>query len=111
MSERKQERKRRGTSEPRFAADGSAPALSGGASGLRPPEPDEMLQAVLELSRLVTVEMHADEVVHTYVERFSRLFPTRLCCVRLLDAQGGELSMVYATGRLRPERRDRIELS
>ena len=98
MSERKPERKRRGSSER------ISPAL-------RSPEPDEMLQAVLELSRCVTVDMHADEVVHTYVERFNRLFPGRMCCVRLLDPQSSELSMVYATGRLRPERRERIELS
>src|SRR5262249_29433449 len=78
---------------------------------LRAPGPDEVLEAVLELSRVVTVDLHTDEVVHAYIERFKRLFPSRLFCVRLLQPQGGELSMVYATGRLLPERRDRIEIS
>jgi two-component system NtrC family sensor kinase len=78
---------------------------------LRAPGPNEVLDAVLELSRTVTVDMHTDEVVHAYIESFKRLFPERLFCVRLLNPKGGELSMVYATGRLRPERRDRIELT
>ena len=78
---------------------------------LRAPGPNEVLAAVLELSRVVTVDLHTDEVVHAYIERFKRLFPARLFCVRLLSPQAGELSMVYATGRLKPERRDRIELS
>jgi two-component system NtrC family sensor kinase len=78
---------------------------------LRAPSPNEVLEAVLELSRVVAVDMHTDEVVHAYIERFKKLFPERMFCVRLLSAQGGELSMVYATGRLRPERRDRIELT
>jgi len=78
---------------------------------LRVPGPNEVLPAVLELSREVAVDMHTDEVVHAYIERFKKLFPERLFCVRLLNPEGGELSMVYATGRLRPDRRDRIELT
>ena len=78
---------------------------------LRAPRPNEVLQAVLELSRAVAVDMHADEVVHAYVERFKKLFPERMFCLRLLGRQGGELSMVYATGRLRPDRRDNVELT
>ena len=70
-----------------------------------------MLEVVLELSRIVAVDMHTDEVVHTYIERFKKLFPERLFCVRLLSTEGGELSMVYATGRLRADRRDRVELT
>jgi two-component system, NtrC family, sensor kinase len=78
---------------------------------LRAPGPNEVLDAVLELSRTVTVDMHTDEVVHAYIERFRALFPQRLFCVRLLNPQGADLAMVYATGRLLPERRNRIELS
>jgi two-component system, NtrC family, sensor kinase len=96
----------------------SAGELSAGVEGgretrvtLRVPGPNEVLPAVLELSREVAVDMHTDEVVHAYIERFKKLFPERLFCVRLLNAEGGELSMVYATGRLRPDRRDRIELT
>jgi PAS domain S-box-containing protein len=78
---------------------------------LRVPGPDDVLDIVLDLSRSVTVDMHTDEVVHTYIESFKRLFPERLFCVRLLGNHGAELSMVYATGKLRPERRDRVELT
>ena len=78
---------------------------------LRIPEPDELLEAVLELSRSVTVDVHQDEVVHRYVERFRRLFPQRMFCVRLLEPDGRQLSMVYGTGKLRAERRERIEVS
>lgn len=70
-----------------------------------------MLETVLELSRAVTVDMHADEVVHAYIECFKKLFPERLFCVRMLTQHGTELDMVYATGRLLPERRDQIELT
>jgi PAS domain S-box-containing protein len=91
-------------------------ALSGERGGaqvprLRAPSPHEVLDVVLELSRIVAVDMHTDEVVHAYIERFKKLFPERLFCVRLLSTQGGELTMVYATGRLLPDRRDRVELT
>jgi two-component system, NtrC family, sensor kinase len=78
---------------------------------LRAPGPNDVLAVVIELSRVVTVDMHTDEVVHAYIERLKKLFPERLFCVRLLNPDGGELSMVYATGRLRAERRERIELT
>jgi PAS domain S-box-containing protein len=109
------ERRRKPTPKPTLAA--TAPAARGDewdrASHvqLRAPGPNEVLQSVLELSRAVTVDLHTDEVVHAYIERFKKLFPKRLFCVRLLNPAGGELAMVYATGRLQPERRDRIELT
>jgi PAS domain S-box-containing protein len=109
------ERRRKPTPKPTLAA--TAPSARGDewdrASHvqLRAPGPNEVLQSVLELSRAVTVDLHTDEVVHAYIERFKKLFPKRLFCVRLLNPAGGELAMVYATGRLQPERRDRIELT
>jgi PAS domain S-box-containing protein len=42
---------------------------------------------------------------------FHRLFPRRLLCVRLFASDEGALSMVYATGRLRADKRDSVELS
>jgi PAS domain S-box-containing protein len=78
---------------------------------LSEPASDELLEAVLDLSRSVSVEVHQDEVVHRYVERFRRLFPQRMFCVRLLESDGLQLAMVYGTGKLRAERRERIELS
>jgi PAS domain S-box-containing protein len=102
---------RKSSTAPRTAPETSDADARVSLVQLRAPSPNELLDAVLELSRAVTVDMHTDEVVHAYIERFKKLFPKRLFCVRLLNAQGGDLSMVYATGRLRPERRDRIELS
>jgi PAS domain S-box-containing protein len=75
------------------------------------PGPDEVLEVVLELNRSVTVDMHADEVVYEHVQRMRQLFEGRFFCVRLLHHDRGELGTVYATGRLRPERRDRVELT
>ncbi len=75
------------------------------------PDSHAVLDAVLELSRRVSVEMHEDEIVHAYVGTFHRLFPRRLLCVRLFSSDEGLLSLVYATGRLREDRRDVVELS
>jgi two-component system NtrC family sensor kinase len=81
------------------------------AAPLPVPDSPELLAEVLELSRRVTVDWHEDEIVHAYVTGFSRLFPRRLFCVRLFSEDDGALSSVYATGRLHPSRRDRLELS
>ncbi|MDH5672559.1 MAG: ATP-binding protein [Myxococcales bacterium] len=75
------------------------------------PSPNELLEAVLELSREVTVDLHAEQVVHAYIRRLQALFPGRLFCVRLLDPENGDQTSVYATGRLAPDRRDRVELT
>jgi PAS domain S-box-containing protein len=75
------------------------------------PRPDEVLEVVLELNRAITVDMHADEVVYEHVQRMRQLFSGRFFCVRLLHHDRGELGTVYATGRLKPERRDRVELT
>ncbi|HEY2734849.1 MAG TPA: PAS domain S-box protein, partial [Polyangiales bacterium] len=75
------------------------------------PKSQAVLTEVLELSRRVPVDLHEDEIVHAYVASFSRLFTRRLFCVRLFSSDDGTLSTVYATGRLRADRRDRVELS
>jgi two-component system NtrC family sensor kinase len=75
------------------------------------PRPDELLEAVLELNRTVTVDMHADEIVYEHVQRMRTLFVGRFFCVRLLSRDGAELGTVYATGRLRSDRRDHIALT
>ncbi len=81
------------------------------ASELATPRPGEVLSAVLELSRSVTVEMHEDALVHAYVDAFTRLFPGRMFAVRLFAPDTVALSMVYATGRLRAARREVIEIT
>jgi len=80
-------------------------------AALTVPRPDELLEAVLELNRAVTVDMHADEIVYEHVQRMRQLFVGRFFCVRLLSRDGAELGTVYATGRLRTEQRDQIALT
>ncbi len=87
------------------------PALAG-AIGHSPPLTSPGLSLVLEellaLSRTVSLEMHDEEIVHAYVSSLLRLFPGRLFALRLLDPETSELSLVYATGRLRGDRRERL---
>src|SRR5690606_30244379 len=40
-----------------------------------------------------------------------KLFPGRLFAVRLFDTESGALSLVYATGRLRNDRRDKVQVT
>lgn len=75
------------------------------------PDSNTVLDAILELNRSVTVDLHEDEVVHTYVDTFRRIFPGRMFCVRLVSTDTGELSTGYATGRLRSDRRELLALS
>jgi PAS domain S-box-containing protein len=63
---------------------------------------------LLSLSRTISVEMHDEEIVHAYVSALLRLFPGRLFALRLFDLELGELSLVYATSRLRTDRRERV---
>ena len=78
---------------------------------LEPPTADELLFHVLELNRTVSVEMQDEAIVHGYVEALRELFPRRRVAVRLLGQDGNGLVLVYATGRLREDRRDTIVLS
>lgn len=85
--------------------------MTDGRPTLPAPDPNAILEAVLSLSRSVTVDMHEDEVVHTYIQTFRQLFPERLFCVRLINQESGELSTGYATGRLRSDRRHVLTVS
>ena len=80
--------------------------LAARVSSLESPSPDEVLTEFLSLTRNVSLEMHDEEIVHAYVTSMLKLFPARLFALRLFDADTGELSLVYATGRLRSDRRD-----
>jgi two-component system, NtrC family, sensor kinase len=75
---------------------------------LKSPSPEEVLTEFLALTRTVSLEMHDEEIVHAYVASMLKLFPGRLFALRLFDADSGELSLVYATGRLRTDRRDTV---
>ena len=78
---------------------------------LEAPSPDRMLFVFLDLARSVGVEMHDEQIAHAFVDAFRGLFPGRRFCVRLIDAATHELSLVYATGRLRPETREQLVLT
>jgi len=78
---------------------------------LEPPSNEEMLFKVLELNRTVRVEMQDEAIVHGYVEAQRDLFPRRRIAVRLISRETGALTLVYATGRLDPQQRERIVLS
>jgi PAS domain S-box-containing protein len=84
------------------------PTVSALPSVPKSPSPDEVLTEFLALTRSVNVEMHDEEIVHAYVSTLLRLFPGRLFALRLFDADSGELSLVYATGRLRSDRRETV---
>ena len=58
------------------------------------PGPEQMLKAVLDLSRSVQVDTHVDEIVHAYVDCFKRLFPGRLFCVRLFSDDSGSCNQL-----------------
>jgi PAS domain S-box-containing protein len=80
-------------------------------TALKSPSLDEVLAELLALTRSVSLEMHDEEIVHAYVTSMLHLFPGRLFALRLFDAENGELSLVYATGRLRGDRRDRVRIT
>jgi two-component system NtrC family sensor kinase len=80
-------------------------------TALKTPSLDEVLAELLALTRSVSLEMHDEEIVHAYVTSMLHLFPGRLFALRLFDADTGELSLVYATGRLRSDRRDRVRIT
>ena len=78
---------------------------------LEVPSPDRVLFTVLNLSRTAFVEQHEEEIVHRYVDVLRELFPARQFAVRLVEPDTGELTVVYATGRLRGETRDTVCVS
>lgn len=88
----------------------SEPALSalGWSAPLTSPDLGLVLEELLCLSRTVSLEMHDEEIVHAYVSSLLRLFPGRLFALQLLDANTQELSLVYATRRLRADRREQL---
>lgn len=77
-------------------------------TSLKSPSLEEVLDEVLGLTRSVSLEMHEEEIVHAYVTSMLQLFPERRFALRLFDVERGELSLAYATGRLRGDRRQRV---
>jgi len=75
------------------------------------PPLERVVQTILSLSRAVRLEMHDEEIVHAYMQELRKLFPGRHLAIRLFAPDSGRLTLVYATGRLLPERRDDILVS
>ncbi len=64
------------------------------------PTPERLFDALVHLGREMRIEMSEEELIHRFVRFASELLPERSFCVRLLDPETFELSLVYATGRL-----------
>ncbi|MBN1652551.1 MAG: PAS domain S-box protein [Deltaproteobacteria bacterium] len=75
------------------------------------PKLKQVLESAVKLNCAVKADMHEDEVVHAYVDSLKKLFPDRLFAVRLFAPNTNDLTVVYATGRLRPEGRNATNLT
>lgn len=52
-----------------------------------------------------------EELIHLFVEIYRNMLPDRLFCIRLIEPDSGQLSQVYASGRLRESDRETIRIS
>lgn len=95
----------------RYEVQAARRAASADQGALEPPSSEEMLFKILELNRTVNVEMQDEAIVHVYVTALRDLFPRRRVAVRLVSPETGQLSLVYATGRLDESSRERIVVS
>jgi two-component system, NtrC family, sensor kinase len=68
-------------------------------------------EIAVRLYREIVPEMQDDEITHRYVDSLKTLLPGRMVAVRLFTTYSGELTVVYATGRLRREDRDCLYLN
>lgn len=66
---------------------------------------------MIALSADLTIVLREEELVHRFVQATSELLPGRLLSVRLVDPLTLELTLVYATGRLEPGRREVASIS
>ena len=78
---------------------------------LRWPSADRLLRTMIALSADLNILLREEELVHRFVQALGDLLPGRLLSVRLVDSVTLDLSLVYATGRLEPARRDRVGIS
>lgn len=68
-----------------------------GGLPLPTPSPGEVLATVLALSRQVQVTMNEEELVRAHLAAFQELLLGRRFSVRLVDAETGNLTLVYST--------------
>jgi PAS domain S-box-containing protein len=66
---------------------------------------------MIALSADLNILLREEELVHRFVQALGDLLPGRLLSVRLVEPTTLDLSLVYATGRLEPTRRDRVSIS
>lgn len=66
---------------------------------------------MIALSADLNILLREEELVHRFVQALGDLLPGRLLSVRLVEPMTCDLSLVYATGRLEPARRDHVMIS
>lgn len=71
---------------------------------------ERLLSSFIYLAKELNVMMREEELIFLFANTFQTLLPGRLVCIRLIDPESIELSLVYANGRLRADRRGRLEL-
>jgi PAS domain S-box-containing protein len=70
--------------------------------------PPEVLAVHRDVALRTNELLREDELLQLFADALRLLLPGALVCVRLIDAPARALSCVYATGRLRPEMRERL---
>jgi PAS domain S-box-containing protein len=81
------------------------------ARALAAPTAERLLASLVSLGRDLRIEMSEEEIIHRFVSAATELLPERSFCVRLLDPESAELSLVYATGRLIAGKREPLEVT
>jgi two-component system, NtrC family, sensor kinase len=75
-----------------------------------PTVPAGLSRAHAALAQRLHLRLREDEMLECFAEVLREAFPGRLVCLRLVDG-ARSLSLVYATGRLKPETRERFRLA
>lgn len=90
-------------------------AIEGGFLGELTQEPVDGAELVAStarrISRELTLPNRDEELIQAFVGICREMLPERLVCVRLFKAASGQLTQVYATGRLIEAERERLSLS
>lgn len=69
---------------------------------------DAFAEAMVGLSRGLTLPMRDEELVQLFARTFASALPGRFVCLRLVDPGSQQLIQVYASGRLDGTRRDEV---
>jgi PAS domain S-box-containing protein len=102
---REQESSKKGSNDPASARPASTESVY-----LTVPDRGAVMEIAVRLDRDVLSNMRDDEIIHRYVDTLKAFLPGRLLAVRLFTPYSGDITEVYATGRLRREDRDNLHL-